>query len=419
MSDVKYLQPWISRFKALIDEPPEPENLVEQSVGSEIAPTNEEMNYVESPVQTTMVSLVSPSPLVSWRADCNIEHSRQLFLLTPLPRSKELSFECDENSTSMPKNVTSRKSIQPSIIFDAVRQTNDNLLEGNYVKPTPCKTSDCNLESKGVSPENFLKTDSWMLGMTPCLKTSPPKTCVVLEPVSEITKKGGHAMYRSTPFPVRVAISEEYEDSEPSSSKVSENTSIKYPDFLGINFGTEYISRRKMVEESPNWLMSPPKSCVLMEPPDDKNLSRADIDKPSTKGVPTLHKEKNLLSVKENDVQGDPFTKITCKQARVSFFSFKNVNLICTCTCPSNEIEVFSKSSAGVGPSCGIVDWTPMLKEPQSTIQRGKHPGENTLKKELWTKFEAASTNGIGFNVSLMPKTTTEKGFLDRLDEVS
>lgn len=330
MSDVKNLQPWISRFKALIGEPPGPENLVEQSLASEIAPTNEEMNYAESPEQTTMVSLISPSPLVSWRADCNIEHSRQLFLLTPLPRSKQLLFECDENSKSALKNVTSRKSIQPPIVFDAVAQTNDNLLEENSVKPTPCKTSDCNLETKHASPEKFLKTDSWILSMTPCLKISPPKTCVVLEPISEITKKGGgHAVYRSTPFPVRVKISEEYEDSESSSSKVSEQKPVKYPDFLGINFGKEYISKRKVVEESPNWLTSPPKSCVLMEPPDDKILSRADIDKPLTKGVPTLPKEQNLLSVKENDVQGDPFTKTTCKQGRVSIFSFTNVNLIC------------------------------------------------------------------------------------------
>lgn len=88
--------------------------------------------------------------------------------------------------------------------------------------------------------------------------------------------------------------------------------------------------------------------------------------------------------------------------------------------CLSNEIEVFSKSSAGVSASCRMIHCTPMLKEPQSSlIRRGKHPGENTLKKELWTKFEAASTNGIGFNVSLTPETTAEKGFLDRLDEVS
>ncbi|KAK7841211.1 hypothetical protein CFP56_015713 [Quercus suber] len=33
-----------------------------------------------------------------------------------------------------------------------------------------------------------------------------------------------------------------------------------------------------------------------------------------------------------------------------------------------------------------------MWKEPKSVIHRGKHLDENTLKKELWTKFEVAST---------------------------
>ena len=60
-----------------------------------------------------------------------------------------------------------------------------------------------------------------------------------------------------------------------------------------------------------------------------------------------------------------------------------------------------------------------MWKESQSTSRRGgKHPGENTLKKELWTKFEAASTSGLHFSVSVLQESS-RKGFLDRLDEVS
>lgn len=67
-----------------------------------------------------------------------------------------------------------------------------------------------------------------------------------------------------------------------------------------------------------------------------------------------------------------------------------------------------------------LAERTPMVKEPMSSFRMGKHPGENTLKKELWTKFEAASTDtdGICFNTSLL-QTTTKKGFLDQLDEAS
>lgn len=59
-----------------------------------------------------------------------------------------------------------------------------------------------------------------------------------------------------------------------------------------------------------------------------------------------------------------------------------------------------------------------MWKEPKSAIQTGKCPGENTLKKELWRKFEVATTSGIRINVPVLQETA-RKGFLDRLEEAS
>lgn len=59
-----------------------------------------------------------------------------------------------------------------------------------------------------------------------------------------------------------------------------------------------------------------------------------------------------------------------------------------------------------------------MMKEPISIMRTGKHPGENTLKKELWTRFEAATTSGFCFNNALV-EDSKKKGFLDILDEVS
>ena len=72
----------------------------------------------------------------------------------------------------------------------------------------------------------------------------------------------------------------------------------------------------------------------------------------------------------------------------------------------------------GRGISKLIIESTPLWKEPESTLRTGKRPGENTLKKELWTKFEAASTYGFHLNASSL-KRTTQKGFLDMLDEAS
>lgn len=70
------------------------------------------------------------------------------------------------------------------------------------------------------------------------------------------------------------------------------------------------------------------------------------------------------------------------------------------------------------GGSFTLAESTPIWEESGSTIQEGRHPGENTLKKELWTKFDAASTDAIRYNASVL-RETTHKGFLDRLDEVS
>lgn len=65
-----------------------------------------------------------------------------------------------------------------------------------------------------------------------------------------------------------------------------------------------------------------------------------------------------------------------------------------------------------------LLENTPMWNEPESTIRTGKRAGESTLKKELWTKFEAVSTFGLRYNASGIQRTA-RKGFLDMLDEAS
>lgn len=67
-----------------------------------------------------------------------------------------------------------------------------------------------------------------------------------------------------------------------------------------------------------------------------------------------------------------------------------------------------------VGGRLALIGSTPIWKEAESFVRTGKRPGENTLKRELWTKFEATSSNEL-----LFKDFVTHKGFLDRLDEVS
>ena len=65
----------------------ESENQLGQTGESKIvSSTNDiESDAVDRPEETKLDSLISPSPLVSWCADCTVERGRQLFLLTPPP----------------------------------------------------------------------------------------------------------------------------------------------------------------------------------------------------------------------------------------------------------------------------------------------------------------------------------------------
>lgn len=74
----------------------------------------------------------------------------------------------------------------------------------------------------------------------------------------------------------------------------------------------------------------------------------------------------------------------------------------------------------GISDTSTAVEMTPAWKEPESTIQLGKRPGENTLKKELWTKFEAATNHGFRVKVPAVQETAkSQNGFLNLLEEVS
>ncbi|KAK9281283.1 hypothetical protein L1049_004180 [Liquidambar formosana] len=385
------LKPWVPRFQQALSSPSmESEDQLGRSLASEIVPavTEDESNVVKSPDPTNLDSLVSPSPLVSWRADCTVERGRQLFLLTPLPRSKALSSKQEDTSKSVLGRITSNTIVGLPSLFSISRDTNDDLLDGVAIKPSPSKLSDSvatemrnTLECGFVSPSNFSKRDRSMLVMTPCVKMSPPKSCVLLEPISESFFQDDDRVHKGTPYPVGSQNYSGSQISEPSSTEVSEDLTLKYPELLGIQPTHKFGIGRKDVEPSLDWFMSPPKSCVLMEPPEEKLINNAftSYRLPITAAV--FNQQTNLSSVKDNNIQGGCHSKL-------------------------------------LGSCLALMESTPMWKEPESTICRGKRPGETTLKKELWTKFEAASTNEVHFDASVI-RETTQKGFLARLDEVS
>ncbi|CAK9139876.1 unnamed protein product [Ilex paraguariensis] len=389
------LEPWVPRFqKALACPSTGSENQSEHSLaGKKTLPAadDDKSNVVDSPYQTKLDSLVSPSPLVSWRADCTTESGRQLFLLTPLPRAKASSFKFQGPSKSVFENITSDNTVGLPSLLALSGHTDDDLLESVVIKLTPSKVPDSvvtknetAMQSGFVSPAKFSQRDCSMFVMTPRLKMSPPKSCVLLEPISEISHKDVHGVHKSTPFPVGVQNLSGSRDSESSSNQVSEHLVLKYPELFGIKAANKLANRRTVVEESPNWFMSPPKTCILMEPPDENLLTNAATKCQVPRTAFVINQRTYLPSMKEKNNQDSQLpTKKSCKQA---------------------------------GGGSKIIESTPMWKEPESIVRAGKRPGENTLKKELWTKFEAASTHAIRFNVSVLEETS-HRGFLDLLDE--
>ncbi|MCL7045803.1 hypothetical protein MKW94_023103, partial [Papaver nudicaule] len=356
------------------------DNQIGESSPNETTPTafKESSDVSEKAEQLDLDSLVSPSPLVSWHAELTVKNGRQLFMLTPLPRSKALSSVHCRSSTSTsvlerftnldaPPNTTlglpSLRTISPD--------TSDDLLEGVNIKQPPNKVLSCFNEESATG--TFLVT-------TPRQKLSPPKSCVLLEPISESFHHNFNNRRRLTPFPVKREVSSPSETSESSRSFTSESLALKYPELFGIRqTNTKSGAWRKEVNASlKNRLISPPKSCVLMEPP---------IEKVAVKG-----------------------TKVG-----LSNFGFVLDERL-SCAAPvakkRGSPRGIRKPLNAAGTS--ILESTPLWKEPDSVICTGK--GESTLKRELWTRFEAASSSVLHFDLSVLPEAPT-KGFVDKFEE--
>ncbi|XP_072995590.1 uncharacterized protein [Typha latifolia] len=319
---------------------------------------NRDENFVSQSNAPELDLIVSPSPLVSWRAgSCTVESGRQLFLLTPLPAPKLHSSKCPRPSKSVVKIFTNKDSYNPHEISAFLTISNnvhngswENMeamqAPGNYLNPSSAEAKST-LESEISSPLRFSNQKASVtksrrasiILLTPCLKTSVSKSRVLLDPISEpsITEDGG--------------ISEPTQKNDNSeifsdllAEEVSDPLASRYQELFGVQPASKFTSRRMEIDETLDWFLSPPKTCVLMEPSDDKPL-QTPANSAALPGIPTL-----------------------------------------------NDFE--------------------------STFQKGTHPGETTLKKELWTKFEAVSMDGLHFDATVF-KRTARKGFLDMLEEVS
>ncbi|KAE9621387.1 hypothetical protein Lal_00032083 [Lupinus albus] len=387
------LKPWVPRFQKALSSTPlaESEILPHQALESKSVSSYDidESDVCDSPAETT---LVSPSPLVSWRANCTIQRGRQMFMLTPLPMSKALSTKHQQPSNSE-FNKLSSIGTSSFIALDMTDLLDNVAMKQTPKKPVPSiaiEEANNNQELGLISSPLVPKRDSSMIVMmTPCLKMSPPKSCVLLEPISEMGHLGNEKVCnrKSTPFPVGIHYSDSEDSESPGSGHASQGLAFKYPELLGIHNIPKSGIAKKTVEASPDWLMSPPKTCVLLEPPDEVSLNLEKVDNISCLQITNPIGKQQIRKLKDDVPKEHNQTNKSCKQGNF-------------------------------GVNLSHVEGTPMWQEPESSFQSGKRPGENTLKKELWTKFEAASTYIV------QPKLPTigeniQKGFLDLLEEAS
>lgn len=302
LSTVFLIQPWLPRLQKAFSNSTESQN-ESGTTKSEIVDTVEEAYAsAKSPEPMNSDLLISPSPLVSWRANCTVGKCRQLFLLTPLPMSKTLSSK-HQGPRSAFEKITLDTISQPPLEVHTSENTNDDP-EVVASRPKPEQLSyssesmtrnplQIELKSPVTSKEDGLarnplqiepksspvtsKEDHFTIVMTPCFKMSPPKSCSLLEPLSGSVSQAACRLRKSTPYPTGLRNIPELDSSESSGSGMSKGLALKYPELLGIQRHSKHVPQKKSLDASPEWFFSPPKTCVLMEPPDENSLNNQGI----------------------------------------------------------------------------------------------------------------------------------------------
>ncbi|GAB4850296.1 hypothetical protein Ancab_029596 [Ancistrocladus abbreviatus] len=233
------LKPWVPRFqKVLSVSSAECDNQLRQSFVSRIDNFfNEDADHGdESPEPSKLESLVSPSPLVSWRAaGCSFEQNKHLFLLTPLPRPGK-SMAKGHPTEALSKTMTSEKARAYSLLVDDDKDDVLDLLTKSTSESLPNSVAkdEENTDLGFLSPPKFPIKDYSMIVITPFLKVSPPKSCALLEPNCEFPRRNFDKLHKSTPFPVGKQNMSESPDSETSSSVPSDSLCLKYTTLFGI-----------------------------------------------------------------------------------------------------------------------------------------------------------------------------------------
>ncbi|GLJ30543.1 hypothetical protein SUGI_0604720 [Cryptomeria japonica] len=413
---------------------------------------------------------LSPSPLVSWPLGITTDCGRELFALTPLPKLRT-STDFKGFFTAAPTACGDKGELASVLktpvpfqhlnkLQEKVEAVTSQKLEAvipeqvDVVTPqiSKCHTLKSTQMFRGSSLQ-CLKEDTSKMFATPGLEISPPKTCLLMRPISKPLQLQNDVSVESTP-PVTVNFRKFDESLSSDDSPIPKSLRIKYPD-LFKKVADDCPPMKTPVQMSPHLGMSPPKTCVLMVPStdalsDDQDIFDSDKSFERDKYSCSSEVPHNLsVSVDCGEAgKSGGYTDKTNPDAKVLMTNYPNS--LCqalafpTFSSKMEQTEEVAKksqepcetmSSTGAGheekkvssymcrsldnsdpvhPRLSMAEGTPIFKinfsNVQNTEQRAKQPGEQTLRRELWSKLKAASADAY-------PKAN--KDFLSNLQETS
>lgn len=401
-----------------------------------------------------------PSPLVAWPLGIKGDCEKELFLLTPMPKSRptctdSILFPASEVIASVEKGeLASMEAVSPQQMEAVSPQITKKLLVSPQQMEAVTPRITKNLLRKytqnfeGKLP-NFEKEDTLKMLSTPGLEISPPKTCALLRPMSESSEQGQDASILSTPPPtVRIATFDE-SPSEDLELQIPKSLRIKYP-YLFKNEAEDSLPVTP-VQTLPRFTISPPKSCVLLFPsnevlsddvPEAHKVNERDKASPLSDYPPGFSVSENLTKPGEHEKTIEQ--KISTKEGLKTEHLGSSSDTLLYSTLSSKMMKSRggkkkspeaseTKSELGLvhldknilsdsaSLSITIPQSTQVCKSDTNNVsikeKTGKQPGEETLRRELWSKLKAESADRPSIGTSACP--AGRKDFLCKLDKAS
>lgn len=283
-----------------------------------------------------------------------VESGKRLFLLTPLQKTKACSSRCPTSKTQM-KTASSIDQLN-NLVRPVSKLTISDDNHPDLEQSVKVKESWTGTMTPHVAPANKAVLEDKLC--SPCASSiqkmkSLPRSCLK----TALSSK----QQQFSPIP-EDSRKEDIDSNGPtgddkhsgsSSDEILRDLASRY-DIYGLNQPT------RRAEDTLEWYLSPLKTMVLADPSEDNPHSTPE------------------WTYMKGSVPDDK---------------------------PIQTPAVHSKALLGT-PWKGL----------ESTNLKGRMAGETTLKKELWNRFEAASTNELQFDKARFQKTDA-KCFLDMLEE--